>query len=68
MAEGCLVEAHCLIRDSTGPLGDGWTLAAFLHGINANFAGNAGNAGNISGLEAKSLKIRPGGPLLLLYN
>ena len=68
MAEGCLVEAHCLIRDSTGPLGDGWNLADSQHGINANFAGNAGNGGNISGLEANPLKIMAGAPLLLLYN
>ena len=57
-----------MIRDSSGPLGDGWNLAESLHGINANFAGNAGNAGNISGLEAKSLKIMAGAPTYLLYN
>ena len=45
MAEGCLVEAHCVGRASTGSLGDGWNLAESLHGINANLAGNAGNAG-----------------------
>ena len=34
-----------MIRDSTGPLGDGWNLADSQHGINANFAGNAGYSG-----------------------
>ena len=62
------MEAHCLRRASTGPLGDGWNLADSLHGINANFAGNAGNAGNISGLEANPLKIMAGAPYYYYYN
>ena len=62
------MEAHCVGRASTGSLGDGWTLAAFLHGINANFEGNAGNASNISVLEANPLKIMAGAPTTTTYN
>ena len=39
-----------------------------LHGIKLEMGGNAGNAGNKSGLEAKSLKIRPGAPTTTTYN
>ena len=50
------------------PLGTGGRMADCLHGIKLEMVGNRVTAGNISGLEAKSLKIRAGGPLLLLYN
>jgi hypothetical protein len=55
-------------RDSTGSRWRLVNLAGNLHGIKREIEGNRVTGRNNSLLEANPLKIRAGGPILLLYN